>query len=83
MIKGTLSITPADQTIAWPAPADIVYGMPLDATQLDATVSVIGPAPAGGLSYTPAEGTILNAGDDQVLTVVAAATNDYNQAAPP
>ena len=36
---GTLSITPADQTITWANPADIVYGTPLDATQLDATVS--------------------------------------------
>ena len=80
LIPGTLSITPADQTITWADPADIVYGTPLDATQLDATVSVVGPAPAGGLSYSPAEGTILSAGDDQVLTVVAAATNDYNQA---
>ena len=80
LINGTLSITPADQTITWANPADIVYGTPLDAAQLNATVSVVGPAPAGALSYTPAAGTVLSAGDDQVLTVVAAATNDYNQA---
>jgi hypothetical protein len=80
LIPGTLSITPADQTITWPSPADIIYGTPLSATQLDATVSVVGPAPAGALSYALGEGTILGAGDDQMLTVVAAATDDYNQA---
>jgi hypothetical protein len=80
LIPGTLSITPADQTITWADPADIVYGTALDATQLDATVSVVGPAPAGGLTYTPPEGTLLRAGNHQTLTVIAAASNDYNQA---
>jgi hypothetical protein len=79
-IKGTLTITPADQTITWSNPADIVYGTALDDTQLDASVSAGGPASPGALSYTPAAGTVLNAGDAQVLTVVAAATNDYNPA---
>ncbi len=79
-INGTLSITPADQTIVWSNPADIIYGTPLDAAQLNATVSVVGPAPAGPLSYSPVARTVLNAGDDQMLTVQAAATNDYNAA---
>jgi hypothetical protein len=79
-VKGTLTITPADQTITWSNPADIVYGTSLDDTQLDASVSAGGPAPPGALSYTPAAGTVLNAGEGQVLTVVAAATNDYNPA---
>src|SRR5205823_5309823 len=56
------------------------YGTPLGAAQLDATVAVAGPAPAGTLSYTPAAGSILDAGPGQVLTVVAAATQDYRQA---
>jgi hypothetical protein len=79
-IKGTLTITPADQAITWSNPADIVYGTPVGATQRDASVSVGGPAPPGALSYTPAAGTVLNAGDAQVLTAIAAATNDYNEA---
>jgi hypothetical protein len=79
-IKGTLTVTPADQTITWSKPADIIYSTPLGATQLDATVSVIGPAPAGALTYTPAAGTIPGAGGSQALSVVAAATSDYNQA---
>ena len=79
-VPGTLSITPADQAITWNPPAGIVYGTPLDAAQLDAVVNVPGPAPAGSLAYTPAAGTIPKSGSGQVLSVVAAATNDYNQA---
>ena len=78
--KGTLGITQANQTITWANPADIIYGTPLGTGQLDATVSVVGPAPAGTLSYTPALGTILQAGTGQTLTVIAAATQDYKQA---
>lgn len=77
---GTLTITKADQTITWSQPADILVGTPLGAAQLDAAVSVVGPAPAGALVYSPGAGTILGAGSNQVLTVTAAATNDYNAA---
>jgi hypothetical protein len=77
---GTLSITPADQTITWATPGDITYGTPLGAAPLNATVTVVGPAPAGALSYTPPAGAVLNAGNGQMLTVVAAATLDYKQA---
>ena len=44
-------------TITWSNPAKILYGMPLSATQLDATGSV-----PGTFVYTPAAGTVLNAG---------------------
>ncbi|HEV7221543.1 MAG TPA: MBG domain-containing protein, partial [Pirellulales bacterium] len=77
---GTLTITKADQIIAWNQPANIVAGTPLGASQLDAAVSVVGPAPAGALTYTPPAGTVLAAGNGQVLSVTAAATNDYNAA---
>jgi hypothetical protein len=40
---------------------------------------VIGPAPAGGLTYNPAAGTVLGPGT-QTLSVTAAATTDYNTA---
>jgi hypothetical protein len=75
--SGTLTITKAPQTISWSNPADIVYGTPLGATQLNAAVSVIGPAPHGALSYTPAAGTILNAGGGQTLTISVAETDNY------
>jgi rhamnogalacturonan endolyase len=60
----TLVIAQATPVITWSAPAAITYGTALDATQLDATASV-----AGTFVYTPAAGTILNAGPSQTLTV--------------
>jgi hypothetical protein len=79
-VNGTLTITPANQTIVWSNPTAIIVGTPLSNTQLNATVSVIGPAPAGALTYTPPAGTVLGVGSGQVLSVTAAATTDYNQA---
>ena len=66
---GTLAITKADQVIHWSNPGAIVFGAPLGTTQFNATVSVIGPAPAGALTYTPAAGTVLPSGQGQVLSV--------------
>lgn len=71
-----LVVNKATQTINWSNPADIVYGTPLGATQLNATVTVPGPSPAGALTYTPPAGTILNAGT-HTLTVDAAETINY------
>src|SRR4029078_6073604 len=36
----------------------------------------------GALTYTPASGTLLNAGPNQTLSVSAAATSNYNAAGP-
>jgi hypothetical protein len=80
VIPGTLTINRANQTINWSNPADIIYRTALSATQLNATVTVVGPAPAGTLSYTPPAGTVLGPGQGQVLSVTAAATPDYNAA---
>src|SRR5262249_36504282 len=77
---GSLLVNRADQTITWATPADIVYGTALDSTQLDASVSVVGPAPAGALSYVQAAGTVLNAGNGQVLTVNVAGTDAHTPA---
>jgi hypothetical protein len=54
-------------TISWPTPADITYGTALGATQLNASASAGGQAVAGSFSYTPAAGTVLNAGSAQTL----------------
>jgi uncharacterized delta-60 repeat protein/CSLREA domain-containing protein len=80
-VTGSVAVTVAraNQTISWSNPAPIIYGTPLGATQLNASVSVIGPAPAGALTYTPAAGTVLSPGL-QTLSVAAAATNDYDAA---
>ena len=55
-----LIVTPASQTtpvVTWPPPASMVYGAGLSSTQLNASASV-----AGTFTYSPAAGTILNAG---------------------
>ncbi|HEV8058850.1 MAG TPA: DUF4214 domain-containing protein [Gemmataceae bacterium] len=75
-----LTITPAKQTITWTNPTDLLVGTPLGAAQLDATVSVAGPAPAGTLTYTPLAGTVFATGNDQTLSVAVAATADYQAA---
>ncbi|HXP07542.1 MAG TPA: hypothetical protein VN828_03555, partial [Acidobacteriaceae bacterium] len=49
--------------IAWTTPAAISYGTPLSSTQLNASSTV-----AGTFAYSPAAGTVLNAGS-QVLSV--------------
>jgi hypothetical protein len=60
-----INVDKATPEITWPNPADIVYGTPLSGTQLDATALV-----PGSFSYTPGPGTMLNAGEDQTLSVL-------------
>ncbi len=50
--------------VMWSRPADIVYGTPLGASQLNATDSL-----PGTFDYTPSPGAILDAGLDQTLSV--------------
>jgi uncharacterized protein YaiE (UPF0345 family) len=69
----TAAITPATPTITWATPAAITYGTPLSATQLNATASV-----PGTLTYTPAAGTVLNAGAGQTLQVNFVPTDSVN-----
>jgi hypothetical protein len=74
-------INKANQTITWNNPADITYGTALGVTQLNATVAgVAGGSGPGGLTYTPAAATVLNAGAGQTLSVTAAETANYNPA---
>ena len=79
-ISGTLTITKANQTIVWATPAPVVYGTALSGAQLDATVSVAGPAAPGALTYTPAAGTVFSTAGSYTLSVFAASTIDYNAA---
>ena len=68
-------MTKATPTITWANPADITYGTALSGTQLDATASV-----PGTFTYTPAAGTVLNAGAGQALSLSFTPTDtaDYN-----
>lgn len=81
VVSGTVSlvVNKASQTITWATPDPIATGAAVSSTQLNATVSVVGPAAAGALTYDVASGTVLSAGDHNV-TATAAATANYNSA---
>ena len=71
--SATITIAKASPVLTWSTPAAIVYGTPLGATQLNATANV-----PGTFAYSPAAGTVLNAGAGQTLSATftpADATN--------
>jgi len=68
---GQLTIQQATPALAWPAPARIFAGVPLDSTQLSASAAdsnLNAPIP-GTFPYTPAAGTVLAPGLAQTLSV--------------
>src|SRR5438105_1269379 len=69
----TLNVVKATPVITWATPADIVYGIALSTTQLNASASV-----AGTFVYTPAAGAVLNAGAGQTLSVSFTPTDAAN-----
>src|SRR5262249_7047451 len=82
----TINVAKATPIITWATPADILYGTPLSATQLDAstawTVGGLNGSVAGSFTYTPAAGTVLPAGAAQTLSAAFAPSDsaDYNPA---
>jgi hypothetical protein len=65
-------------TVNWNNPADISAGTPLSATQLNATANsnaAGSPAVAGTFAYSPAAGTVLAAGNNQLLSVTFTPTD--------
>jgi hypothetical protein len=72
-----LTIAKATPQITWNNPADVSYGTALGDTQLNAAASV-----PGALTYTPAAGTMLHAGNNQILHVdfTPSDTTNYNSA---
>ena len=58
------SVQKTTPTITWNNPADIIYGTALSSTQLNAiaTNPTTGASVPGTFAYTPAAGTVLNAG---------------------
>jgi hypothetical protein len=77
---GNFIINKAAPVISWSNPADIAYGTALGGTQLNATAGGV----AGAFVYTPASGTVLGAGNAQVLGVqfTPTDTNNYSTPAP-
>lgn len=69
----TWTITKLTPVLTWANPADITYPTALSGTQLNATADV-----AGSFAYTPASGTILNAGNSQALKVDFTPTDTTN-----
>jgi hypothetical protein len=69
----TINVANPTLVITWSNPADIVYGMALGASQLNATASV-----PGSFVYNPPAGTKLNAGANQTLGVVFISTDTAN-----
>ena len=61
----TLTVSRALPVISWAAPADMTYGAALGGTQLNASSGGV----AGSFVYTPAAGTVLNAGSNQTISV--------------
>jgi uncharacterized repeat protein (TIGR03803 family) len=72
---GTIFRVNVKQTpvITWSNPADITYPTALSGTQLNATANI-----AGVFVYTPASGTVLNAGNGQTLHVNFTPTDTVN-----
>ena len=70
----SINVDQATPVITWTNPSQIVVGTALSANQLDATSSV-----PGTFSYTPALGTVLHAGQGQVLftSFTPTDTTDY------
>jgi hypothetical protein len=79
----TRSVTVAKQTptIAWDTPSDIVYGTPLDTSQLNATVSPDEAASSGAVAYTTdassgeATGQVLHAGTHTLTATYTPSAN--------
>ena len=72
----TINVLKADQVISWSDPTGIPYGTALSAAQLNAGLT----SGDGALTYDPAIGVVLNAGDHQALQVDAAETGNFKAA---
>ena len=76
LTEWSLEITGAAYpTLTWTNPADIVYGTALGGSQLNATATYNATNVPGTFAYTPAAGTVLNAGQGQTLSVTFTPTD--------
>lgn len=71
-----INVLRALPVITWSNPADIVYGTALSPTELNATANV-----GGSFSYSPASGSLLDAGNGQPLSVTFNPTDSGNYTA--
>ena len=69
----SMAVTQGTPAVTWPAPAAITQGTALGPTQLNASANV-----AGAFNYSPAAGTVLNAGTTALqATFTPADATDY------
>ena len=88
IIMGTINVVPVPiqkitPIITWDDPANITYGTPLSSTQLNAiaTNATTGALVSGTYVYTPAAGTVLNAGTQTLhIDFTPTDTANYNTA---
>lgn len=79
LTEWTLEISgSAYPAIAWSNPGDITYGTALGGAQLNASASYDSTNVPGTFAYTPAAGTVLNAGAGQTLAVTFTPANGSN-----
>ena len=71
----TIDVAKGTPSLTWSDPDPIVFGDLLGDAQLNA---MVGGDLDGTLTYTPAAGTSLGAGDDQTLSVVFTPTDEAN-----
>jgi hypothetical protein len=71
----TLTVTKVAVVLKWDKPAAVPYGTALSGAQLNAVASAGGESLAGKFVYSPASGTVLNAGADQALGVTFTPTD--------
>jgi hypothetical protein len=76
-VDQSFTVNKATPVITWNNPADITYGTALSITQLNALASV-----PGTLTYTPSASSVLNAGNNQTLSInfTPTDTNNYGSA---
>ncbi len=70
------TVNQAATTIVWSTPAAITYGTALSAAQLNATAT---PYAGGIYEYTPAAGTVLNAGSQTLSVTFTPSNANYAQ----
>jgi hypothetical protein len=78
-VQDSIIVNQATPTVTWATPAAITYPAALSGTQLNATANGVAGALAGNFNYTPAAGTVLDAGTQTLsVTFTPTDTTDYN-----
>ena len=80
---GTLTIRKGTPVVSWTTPGNITYGTALGVTQLNATaVNASSATVVGTFVYSPVSGTVLNGGNNQVLSVLFTPASSDNYTTP-